>query len=145
MNLFYFTRAKSYDEAKNLYRQLAKELHPDKGGTDREFIDLKEQWDYIELNKEDSSLFFFPREQESQSKKVEDVPKKVTHKELINNLCYLRNLKGHKKAWVYYAFVQTVEFENEEITRADLQYLAFKLEYQEGWIFHKVQELKVKN
>ncbi len=146
MNLFYFTRAKSYDEAKSLYKNLAKSLHPDKGGKHEEFVELNNQWQYIELNKDDASLFFIPREQASQAKTaVSDAPKYVNHKELIDNLCYLRQLKGHKKGWIYYLFVQTVEFHNEEITRADLQYLAFKLEYTEGWIYHKIIELKIKS
>jgi hypothetical protein len=40
----YFTECITQDEAKNLFRKLCLILHPDKGGTDAEFIDLFSQF-----------------------------------------------------------------------------------------------------
>ena len=43
----HFTNCYTSDEIKIRYRQLAKLLHPDAGGTAQEFRDLKSQYDYM--------------------------------------------------------------------------------------------------
>ena len=40
----YFENCTTHDEAKKLYRRLAMELHPDKGGSDAEFQELNRQY-----------------------------------------------------------------------------------------------------
>lgn len=41
----YFKECQTLDEAKTLFRKLSHELHPDKGGTHEQFIELKRQFE----------------------------------------------------------------------------------------------------
>nr|WP_317632327.1 J domain-containing protein [uncultured Flavobacterium sp.] len=58
----YFKNIKSLDELKNLFRQLCKELHPDKGGNTKEFI--------IMFNEYDSLKDSFNNNNENQGKNI---------------------------------------------------------------------------
>ena len=40
----YFQNCKTHDEAKKVYRQWAMHLHPDKGGTEKDFQELNRQY-----------------------------------------------------------------------------------------------------
>ena len=52
----YFYDCLNKEEAKSKYRKLAKELHPDHGGTKEKFQDLQKQYEsFIEV---DSGMFF---------------------------------------------------------------------------------------
>lgn len=41
----YFKDCKTQDDVKRLYRELAKKIHPDHGGSDKEMIELTRQYD----------------------------------------------------------------------------------------------------
>lgn len=52
----YFENCTTHDEAKKLYRRLAMELHPDKGGCDAEFQELNRQYrDFCEGKRSSSA------------------------------------------------------------------------------------------
>lgn len=55
----YFNNCKSWDEAKNLYRELAKKLHPDLGGEHLSFIKMKDEFDNFNPDQKEKRDEFF--------------------------------------------------------------------------------------
>ena len=48
MNIIYMNRIKTKDEAKNMYRRLCKQCHPDVGGNARDMQIINDEYNYIQ-------------------------------------------------------------------------------------------------
>ena len=48
MNIIYMNRIKTKDEAKNMYRRLCKQCHPDVGGNTRDMQIINDEYNYIQ-------------------------------------------------------------------------------------------------
>lgn len=109
--LKYFTDTSSSEALKKEYRILCKELHPDFGGSDAAFIEMRKEYGKIccriEMLKEyaENSHMF------------------------IDRLIELAKLRQYKKGWIVHKY--------EELwydkSFADYKYLAKRLEYDWAW------------
>jgi len=127
----YFNGVDSKDQLKKMYRALCRELQPDAGGSHEAFIEMKREYDHL------AKYGTFTRERTINWDDIfSGFKSRIDNKQIIDMLIRMQFRRGHKKGWVYYAFVD----EAVDPTMSDFEYLAEKLGYKPGWAYFKHRE-----
>jgi len=104
-------------ELKTIYKVLSKKYHPDMGGNEQSFVEMKLEYDFL-------------------LKRFENGYDAEANKDLIDELFKTKEEKGYKSGWVYFTFKDLAK----DPTHSDFKYLAEVLSYKEGWAYFKWKE-----
>lgn len=150
----WFEGCNSFEEIKKSFRQLCFEHHPDKGGTAYNFINLQEEFKHLEAIKDrvkfplikSSSGKTTYRDTVTKAEKV-SLHEVKDHEEL--GLAYIKTLQkqcaktGASTKSIYFSYIRWSERSGVKYTTKCLNAIKDICNYQTGWIYYKVQELKL--
>lgn len=107
---------KDLDHLKSIYKSLSKKYHPDMGGTQDEFVEMKLEYDHL--------------------KRIYESGREESNLDLIDDLVEARKSYDYKIGWEYFKFIELAV----EPTLEDFHYLAEQLGYKQGWGWYKYKE-----